>query len=275
MAKRYKKGGGRFKKKTAIKKHDPESKIKLDPFEGRIVNKAPNKNDISLASNVFKQSILTEVIQSHKKRKHKKNKSENVIPSNTPAHSIQNQSSQSTSHAASTTMSKEEVIRNSLPKWKQIPQLDTAARAAKIKLKDERRKEAKKGLQREGETRKQYIARVEEEKERKLAEARRKVSGKQRKLKTQKHNLKRLEKLKKKGRGHSDDILFTDPTSKPVFGEVVERPPIFEESLKLKMNHLLKKSRPSSQMMDLENYVSDVQASYNILKQKRQVKEQQ
>jgi len=276
MVKKFKKGGGRLKKKTAIKKHDPESRVKLCPYGGKIMNKAPSKNDSALVSNVFKMSPFVEVAQSNKKRRKNKNKSENTTPANISTSSntvLKDNSTTTGSNELSNTISREEAIRNSLPKWKQIPQLDFAAREAKIKLKEERRIESKKGQQRDGETRKQYNARIAEEKEKKLADARRKISGKQRKLKTKEHNLKRLAKLRKKGRGHSDDVPMDD-NSKPVFGDVVERPPIFEESVKLKMDSLAKKSRGSGQMTGLENYITDVQASYKILKQKRQEKEQ-
>merc|ERR1719289_734671 len=103
------------------------------------------------------------------------------------------------------------------------------------------------------------------EREKKEEEARRKVSGIQRKEKVKQHNLKRKDRKKKKVRTPNDSILAQSIT-RPAFGDVVDRPPVFDPKLKNKMSSLVEKSKSHKTMSD---FASEVRASYELLKQKR------
>eukprot|EP00397_Hematodinium_sp_SG-2012_P059999 GEMP01077622.1.p2 GENE.GEMP01077622.1~~GEMP01077622.1.p2 ORF type:complete len:124 (+),score=35.26 GEMP01077622.1:334-705(+) len=119
-----------------------------------------------------------------------------------------------------------------------------------------------------GESRKHYQARMKEENKKEVADARRKMVGDQRKQKVKKHNLKRQEKNKKKPRSSLEDE-DRPKVSAPQFGDVVDRPLVFDPVMKAKLD--AKKTTPA--VSSLDDYVSKVKEAYEGLKQIRAAKQ--
>eukprot|EP00397_Hematodinium_sp_SG-2012_P053948 GEMP01064741.1.p1 GENE.GEMP01064741.1~~GEMP01064741.1.p1 ORF type:complete len:224 (+),score=58.95 GEMP01064741.1:44-715(+) len=221
MGKRFRKGGGRQKRKVAIKAHDPESKVRKAVKWN--ADKPPSKKDPSLIANVFAPKTLSA------------NDKHNAVP-----------------------------IGHQLPVLK--PEVVQQRREAK----EEKRKKKKDGKQTKmsGESRKHYQARMKEENKKEVADARRKMVGDQRKQKVKKHNLKRQEKNKKKPRSSLEDE-DRPKVSAPQFGDVVDRPLVFDPVMKAKLD--AKKTTPA--VSSLDDYVSKVKEAYEGLKQIRAAKQ--
>lgn len=282
MGRKFKKGGGRFKRKVAIKKHDPESKVKLDPWDGKVMDKAPSKKDRSLVQNLFKNASPFEEVSLNRgfyeKRKCTQKRPHDVIKNTVSPLKEGNKSISMELSSLSKNNNKVQLTertapmdgnkshpRDEIPKSHRLPVLDMEA----VKQREERRKTRKvarkKEARQEGESKKEYARRMALEREKKEEEARRKMNGNQRKEKVKQHNLKRKQKNKKKIRT-PDDSISAQPVTKPAFGEVVDRPPLFDKAVKNKMCSLVEKSKSRKTMAD---YANEVKASYELLKLKR------